>query len=224
MKSKLQGTRNNLRTEGKDRSQLLLNFAPAEGDLRYRLRLLDQEQANIGFLFSDYPLQDNDITLYLIPVRQLLWLHTPKIFNYKPVLVYGPGHSLYRSFMAGCSDYLKEPWDEQELIARAERLIDGTAVDYPWGTVILKGATLTGPSGTTALSPALVSIFRILARYRGSQVRRDILSRLLWGEIRPASRGIDMHIVNLRRKMRRVLPEDVKTIILTGRSGGYMLR
>ncbi len=224
MKSKLLGTRTKSRTESKDRSHLLINFSPAEGDLRYRLRLLDQEQSNINFIFSDSPLKNNDITLYLIPVRHLDWIHCPKNFNYKPVLVYGPGHNLYRSFLAGCSDYLKDPWDEKELIARAERLIDGTAVDYPWGTVILKGGTLTGPSGTTALSPALVSIFRVLARYRGNQVRREVLARLLWGETRAQSRGIDMHIVSLRRKLKQVLPDEVHTIILTGRTGGYMLR
>ena len=165
-----------------------------------------------------------DISLYLLPVHKLKWLHTTGLFNYKPVIVYGPPHNLYRSFIAGCSDYLKDPWDEHELVARAERLLDGVAMEYPWGVVTLRSGTLTGPRGAVALQPYQVTILKTLCRFRGSKVNREVLAHLIWGENRPASRAIDMHMANLRRKMKTVLPEQVRTVILTCRPGGYMLR
>ena len=186
--------------------------------------MLERRSTNLTFCFSEHPFQSKEIAAYLIPLRALRWLTHRKQFDFKPVLVFGPSHGLYPSFQQGCADYLREPWEERELVARLEHLRITPLLCYRWGHLELCGRECTGPAGSVLLSPGEALVFALLARRRGTAVPREVLAQLLWGGPRPSSRGLDMQISGLRRKLRRVLPGEVTDIILTRRGGGYTLR
>ena len=204
--------------------ELLVNLAPREEALELQLSLHSRRNTNISFCFSDEPHLHSRINLYLIPLRCLFWLRSIPLFSGKTVFVYGPAYGLPGSFLAGCSDYLKEPWEVQELICRAQRLHHTILIDYPWGTVRLIHNECIGPGGSVVLSPTEDTILRTLIRNRRKRVEKELLSYLLWDSRRENSRALDMHIVKLRKKMKSILPTEVRTLILTCRPGGYMLR
>jgi DNA-binding response OmpR family regulator len=178
----------------------------------------------VTFRFSREPLQDPEITLYLIPLSSLRWLSGPGQLIYKPAFVYGPAHGIYRSFQRGCTDYLREPWDERELLARAERFSGTVVLDYSWGSILFCHGECTGPEGRVLLGPKEAVIFRTLVRFRGRCVSRSVLAHLVGSDPRPDSRAVDMQICSIRRKTGKILPLRVKTLILTCRPSGYMLR
>jgi hypothetical protein len=212
-------------TEGlRDSGDIIINLSPSPPELRAKLRLLEDTCSGVAFRFSREPLQDPDISLHLIPLRFLRWLSGPGRLIYKPAFVYGPAHGLYRSFQQGCTDYLREPWDERELLARAERLSGTAVLDYTWGSILFSHGECMGPGGRVLLGPKEALIFRTLIRFRGRGVSRAVLAHLIGGDSRPESRAVDMQICSIRRKTGKILPLQVKTIILTCRPGGYMLR
>ena len=203
---------------------ILVNLAPREEELELRLNLFARENRGIAFCFSDEPLTDTRIDLYLIPLSCLFWLRSVPFLTGKAVFIYGPAYGLPGSFLAGCSDYLKEPWDERELLTRAQQIRNAVNLDYPWGDLRLRNNECLGPGGSAILSPAEETILRTLVRNRQKRVEKELLSHLLWGVHREESRAIDMHIAKLRKKMKAALPPEVRTVILTCRPGGYMLR
>ena len=225
MKSKLPKTRKTPRTSKRESRSILINLAPAEPELQARLHLFERTTEGVRFCFSSEPLTDKrDISLFLIPLRHLAWISEPEKFGCRPVFVFGPGYGLYSGFRMGCSDYLKDPWDERELLARAERKLGSLTLDYAWGELVLRNGECIGPAGSIVLSPHEDIILQTLCRFRGRKVLRDVLSQVLWGKVQPESRAVDMHIAGLRRKMKTVLPRTVTTVILTCRPGGYMIR
>jgi hypothetical protein len=203
---------------------LLVNLAPREEKLELRLSLFARQNRGIAFCFSDEPLIHTRIDLYLIPLSCLFWLRSVTSLSGKIIFIYGPAYGLPGSFLAGCSDYLREPWDERELLARAQRIRNAVNLDYPWGSLRLRNNECIGPGGSAVLSPAEETILRTLVRNRQKRVEKELLSHLVWGIHRKESRAIDMHIAKLRKKMKAALPPDVRTVILTCRPGGYMLR
>ncbi|WP_319559878.1 winged helix-turn-helix domain-containing protein [Marispirochaeta sp.] len=206
------------------RQRLLINLAPADEELRLRLSLFVRENQGVSFCCSDEPLIHSKIDLYLIPLRCLYWLSSIPRLSGRPVFIHGPAYGLAGSFIAGCSDYLKDPWDERELLARAKRFTEALSVSYPWGSLLLRNNECLGPGGSTVLSPTEETILRTLIRNRQKRVEKELLSHLVWGFHREKSRAVDMHIAKLRRKMKSALPAEVRTVILTCRPGGYMLR
>jgi len=203
---------------------LLVNLAPREEEMELRLSLFARSNKGIAFCFSNEPLFHTQIDLYLIPLSCLFWLRSVPFLSGKTVFIYGPAYGLPGSFLAGCSDYLREPWDERELLTRAQRIRNAICLDYPWGNLRLRNNECLGPGGSTVLSPAEETILRTLVRNRQKKVEKELLAHLLWGVYREDSRAVDMHVAKLRKKMKAALPPDVRTVILTCRPGGYMLR
>ena len=196
-------------TEGlRDSGDIIINLAPSSPELRPRLHLLEETSTGVAFRFSREPLQDPEITLYLIPLRCLRWISGPGQLIYRPVFVYGPA----------------QPWDERELLARAERLSGAVVLDYTWGSILFSHGECTGPGGRVLLGPKEAVIFQTLIRFRGRGVSRAVLAHLIGSDPRPESRAVDMQICSIRRKTGKILPPRVKTLILTCRPGGYMLR
>lgn len=125
-----------------------------------------------------------------------------------PLIAYGPETALPRLFLAGCADYLRDPWTPQELELRALRAVtaaESAARFGDRGALRLAGRVLSGPAGARALSAQQAEILRMLLANRGATVTRDALFYAIWG--RPPgrrSRAVDMHVTALRRHLAAV--------------------
>ena len=150
-----------------------------------------------------------------------------------PLIAYGPESELPRLFLAGCTDYLRDPWTPQELELRALRAVHAAELATRFGdggALRLSGRVLSGPEGAASLGAQEAEILRMLLANRGSTVTRDALFYAIWG--RPPSRrsrAVDMHITALRRHLAAVA-EPAETarptagrLIITVRGRGYRL-
>ena len=147
------------------------------------------------------------------------------------VYAYGPPAGLRAAFLAGCDDYLKEPWNLEELECRLERLAvdrarlqgEGLTVSLPWGWLTVRSTSATSARGTVPLSLSESRILCALLRALGQAVPREVLAYAAWG--RPAARGsraLDVHISSLRRKLAE-LGASADRPIRTLRGVGYLL-
>lgn len=142
-----------------------------------------------------------------------------------PVIAWGPSGLLRGAFLAGCDDYLREPWTPEELAARTHAVLSRAQrrFSFPWGDAALEGDTLVVPGALASFTRQEALILRALLRSRGQPVPRDALALVAGGGARAAgSRVIDAHVAALRRKVRAVAPAAGRFIICVRRQG-YMI-
>jgi hypothetical protein len=113
-----------------------------------------------------------------------------------PVLASGPPSLLAECLVAGCADYLREPWSMDEVEARLSRHANGTE-RWPEDGGNWDGRVLSGPGGRKCLSPGLSALLDLLLANRGTCVTREALSAML-GSSRVHGRSIDMQVSRLR--------------------------
>ncbi len=137
----------------------------------------------------------------------------------------GPAELLTGCFLAGCDDFLKEPWSPEELEWRLRKLAKRKTLSFafPWGSFEIRGLELCTPAGSCLLCAQEQRILRMLATNRGEPVSRDALYYGIWGK--PASeksRVVDVHISSLRKKLFRLFPES-DGCIRSVRGVGYLI-
>jgi len=141
------------------------------------------------------------------------------------LICFGSAELLPGCFLAGCDEYLKEPWSPEELEWRVRKLRRQTeaAFHFSWGSIAIRSLELSSPAGSSSLCAQEQSILRLLAANAGEAVSREALFYGIWG--RPAagaSRAVDMHIASLRRKLRELFPES-GDCIRSIRGVGYLI-
>ena len=136
-----------------------------------------------------------------------------------PVIAHGPAGLMRAAFLAGCADYLREPWTPQELALRAEAALARrrATAEFPWGRLDWDGDTLRTPRGPVFLTRQQAVILRVLLDRRGGTVARAALAVLL-GEP-PASRCIDVQVSRIRRAVRAAVPAAGRFIVGVRRQG-----
>ncbi|MDA3941321.1 MAG: winged helix-turn-helix domain-containing protein [Spirochaetia bacterium] len=140
-------------------------------------------------------------------------------------MVYGQQKDIAHSYSSGCIDFLKDPWDKDELEARILKIIGRTNSDIQWDMLKLSSASLTLESSSIDISIEEYLILKKLLENRGEAVPREALLFALWGKYKDDSRVIDMHISNLRKKI-LILKKKNKLCcgtIKTVRNYGYMI-
>jgi len=141
-----------------------------------------------------------------------------------PSIAYGPASYLRSCYLAGCDDFLKEPWDVVELSFRVERLLSVPGERLLPSGIQLALGNLIGPRGHAELSHPELLILRMLARVPGEVVPRDALHYVVWGQIRKDSRAIDVYVSNIRKKLRAVSGGRTRPVrIRAVRGTGYIL-
>lgn len=106
-----------------------------------------------------------------------------------PFVAYGTASQLTAAFAAGALDYLRVPWEAEELVGRVER--------------ILRVSDLPAPLPPDLLSPRENRVLRGLLLAGTEGVSRDALYCLAYGERSSYSgRRLDMFVSRLRRKIR----------------------
>lgn len=142
-----------------------------------------------------------------------------------PVIATGAARLLRAAMLAGCVDYLREPWEPDELAVRAQAVLERSArrFSFAWGEIHFEGSTLATPRGSVRLTPREARLLAALLRSRGEPVSRQALSVVAWGRVRPAGRALDVHMSALRRKLVGVLPGRSSIVLKAVRREGYAL-
>ncbi|MEM7599859.1 MAG: response regulator transcription factor [Verrucomicrobiota bacterium] len=132
----------------------------------------------------------------------------------------------------GADDYVVKPFSMKELLARVEAVLrrsperspEVSAVAFHGGVADLERREARFADGDRVeLSDREASLIAYLARYQGRAVSREELLRRVWNIDSPhiETRTIDMHIANLRAKLRD--SGETPRVLLTVRGKGYML-
>jgi hypothetical protein len=183
--------------------------------MRQRLAILSQ-RSTLVFRYHDALDAAADADACVVPVRELEVLALSRDRDLASaqapalgplLLAYGPPECLRAAFLAGCDDYLREPWDPEELEARLARLVgrrESRRVAMG-GRCVLEGRTVRFSDGTEVrLSAHEAVVAGLLFANRGAVVTRRALAFALWGRaLEGPSRAIDVHVSALRRKLGR---------------------
>ena len=187
-----------------------------------------QPRTKLQLIFTDAPLEEADVDVYVVRVDGLGLLFgqmapgdgAPSL-PCTPIIAYGEAESLRPAFVAGCVDYVKEPWLPDEFDIRIELIADRQTERYrfPWGAICLSGSEMMLPSGKVGLTRPEAAILRLLLMHRGKVVTRDALFYAIRGELpRVPSRAVDVHVGRLRKKLA------VELVIASVRGQGYLVR
>src|SRR5437867_1185590 len=132
----------------------------------------------------------------------------------------------------GADDYVVKPFSVRELLARVEAVLRRSPerpskvnkIEMPHGVADLSRCEVRFENGKRAeLSEREVELLRYLATNPGRAVSRDEILLRVWrlDPKRMATRTIDMHVANLREKLRD--DADNPRVLLTVRGKGYMI-
>lgn len=141
------------------------------------------------------------------------------------LLAHGPAQLLPACFLAGCDDFLREPWTFEELEWRLRRLLPdpGRRYVFGWGSFTLEGLSLRAGMVAVALSWPQLRILRLLAEHHGRVVPREALYYAIWGrQAAGRSRVADVHVSRLRRKLLTLFPRSAGGLRAV-RGQGYLL-
>lgn len=183
---------------------------------------------NSEFIFEFSSISYCNLTtrLFIIDISQLE-AFLKKISNVNTVkfIVHGIQNDLAASFNAGCTDFLKDPWNYDELEARISKIFKFNSKLAKWNKLILSQKTISTDNCSVTISIEEYIILNKLIENRNEPVPREALLFALWGKQKDDSRVVDMHISNLRKKI-RILESHNTTCcgkIKTIRTYGYMI-
>lgn len=123
-------------------------------------------------------------------------------------LAYGPAEHLRECALYGCRDYLKDPWDLDELEFRLGRFTSPLRFTAGAVTVRLEPTRVVSELGSSAITAAEWAVLELLLRRAGEPVSREALFYALWGAAGGDSRLVDVYVSRLRRRLAEVLPPD----------------
>ncbi|MCK5153237.1 MAG: response regulator transcription factor [Spirochaetales bacterium] len=190
-----------------------------------RIKIFSQN-SKITFEYMNNSYYKSATSLFLIDANRLdPFLKENPNLNTVKFVVHGDQKDLAAAFNAGCTDFLKNPWNYDELEARILKILNLKNIHTMWDKLTLSQKTISTDSYSTNISIEEYIILKKLIENRNEPVPREVLLYTLWGKQKEESRVVDMHISNLRKKIEILKKFDklccggIKTI----RSYGYMI-
>jgi len=203
-----------------------VNVITEDSLLERRLLAYARKIDKLDLQSSTTPLPEDETDAYVVPVRSVgaLLDGTERPRTWLPVVAYGKPTALASAFLAGCSDYLREPWTAEELSCRLMRVVDTSFFDAAWGRVRLTSSSASSKHGEAELSIHEYRILRVLLLQLGRPVPREVLYYAIWGRTDGRSRTVDVHVSSLRRKLKAIAgPEATGSLIRSARGLGYFI-
>lgn len=147
-----------------------VNAVTEDAVLSKHLKQYGDRYRTLDIVCSASPLPEHETDAYVVPISAVEGLLTSRSRppTWLPVLVHGLQGQLQAAFLAGASDFLKEPWTVEELDLRVHRLTSAPAFALPWGKVQLFDGGVESQHARVALSTQEV---RICGRSFSSRAR-----------------------------------------------------
>ena len=190
-----------------------------------RIKIFSQN-SNISFEYKTSPYCKSTANMYLIDKNHLeSFLKEKPKSNTLKFIVYGDPKDIARSFNAGCADFLKDPWNNDELEARILKVLNVKKYQLNWNKLVLSQKSISTDNFSIDISIEEYVILNKLIENKNEPVPREVLMYSLWGNQNENSRVVDMHISNLRKKIGILKKHDNSCCgrIKTVRSYGYMI-
>lgn len=203
-----------------------VNAVTTDALLVRRLSTYARRIDNLDIHCTKRPVSEEEADVYVVPIEQIGWLldGTQRPRTWLPVIAYGDAEALGAAFLAGCDDYLREPWSAEELTLRIARVVHSGSFPAAWGRVRLSAGSAATDHGEVELSIHEQRILRVLLMQLGRTVPRQVLFYALWGRAGDGSRAVDMHVSSLRRKLAAIADPRLATrIIRSERGRGYLI-
>jgi hypothetical protein len=137
-----------------------------------------------------------------------------------PFIAVGGPDQVGAAYDLGAADFLREPWPDEELRRRAERLGTG-GFAVPEAGLRVAAGWLYGPDGSVALSAPERFLLAELCREMGRRVSRSAVRRYLGVSRAVESRAVDVLVSRLRRRIDRVAGAGTRVQIRALRGFGY---
>jgi len=205
-----------------------VNLVSKDPILIEKLKAYKERRTELDIIFSEQPVAgEGTADVFVLPMEMVLEHPVDLLYGQSgiSVIAYGPGRYLRRAFLSGCMDYLKNPWDSEELECRVDRIIEKQQklLSFPWGDFTLREGCLYCTTVKPGLSVQEKIILKKLILNRNQPVSRDVLYYAIWGKpYTKKSRVVDMHISSLRRKLYSHLPQS-KGCITSLKGIGYLI-
>ena len=190
-----------------------------------RLKILSQN-SSIKFKFIEKSWTGSPSDLFLIDAGLLGHYLKEEIDPDKiKFIVRGEQKDLKPAFDAGCIDFLKIPCDMEELEIRLSKIFNSSPDSIKWKDLTLKQDNIISKESSIIISMEEHVILKLLIQNRGEPVPREAFYFVLPGKHKRNSRVVDMHISNLRKKIRSLREKNTVCCgyIKTVRSYGYMI-
>ena len=205
-----------------------INLVTEDAVLAKRFHTYCAREKSIHAVASLEPIDAGATDLYILPVdllQALVGVPSRRAVAGIPIIAYGEASALRGAFLAGCADYLREPWSLEELAVRARKLVSVSLLSLLGVDLNLTEVSVESRYGRAELSLQEQLILRALLRQTGTVVSREALQYALWGKLPDGrSRVVDVHVSSLRRKLQKVLPEEhTGQIILSVKGIGYVV-
>lgn len=143
------------------------------------------------------PLDRRTSSLFLIPIPLERSADLARLAG-RPFIAFGPADGIAFAFSAGCLDYLRDPWTNEEFLLRVGRYFAGRSLYLAGSDLMLSQGFLKGPRGMAKISPREEILLRIIHRYAGRPVSRSFLASNCGYADPSQSRSFDVALSRIR--------------------------
>ncbi|MGP1451045.1 MAG: response regulator transcription factor [Wolinella sp.] len=123
--------------------------------------------------------------------------------------------TIEKAFLSGCEDYLKKPFDIQELGLKIDKLLGRLSQEIIIGNEIVYERVshiLTIKGEVCKLSPREGIFFDVLVQNIGCVVKTKVLEEVIWGGKAPSNDALRTMIKRVRRKIGEGMIENVSGV------------
>ncbi|MDA3955499.1 helix-turn-helix domain-containing protein [Oceanispirochaeta sp.] len=143
--------------------------------------------------------------LTILPAQFLI--QNVKEFNNRKIIPFGSAELLEQSYLAGASDYLKEPWNCQELVIRSQPFLDDMKIRIGKDCITYKGNALFINNCFITLTPYQNRLMKVLMKNSNNFLEYTVLSNYLGMNTYKACKSLHVHLHNLRERLKAELPD-----------------